>query len=85
MRKIAQRWLFRLGLAIERLRYALRRTPLGTCGYSHFVKIGQQKGQAFYRVFHCYKDAFRRIPNGQIRCEEHDVFPTDTFDQAEFQ
>jgi hypothetical protein len=85
MRRAAQRWLFRLMVAIERLRYALRRKPLGTCGYSHFVKIGQQKGMALYRVFHCYRDAFHRIPNGQLRCADHEVFPADTFDAAEFQ
>lgn len=85
MRRAVQKWFFRLMLVIERLRYALGRTPLGTCGYSHFVKIGQQKGQAFYHVFHCYRDAFHRISNGQLRCEEHEMFPADTFDSAEFQ
>lgn len=70
---------------LRQLAWRLRWKPLGVCGFSHFVKIGKSQGQDFYRVFHCYRDAHMRLPNGQLRCETHEVFPADIFDRAEFQ
>jgi hypothetical protein len=59
--------------------------PLGTCSYTRYVKVGKSQGQDFYRVFHCYKDARKSHPNGQLRCEDHLVFTRDVFDLSEFQ
>lgn len=75
-------WFFR---GLRQGWHRLRHSPFGVCGYTHFVQIGRHRGQSFYRSMTCFKDAYHKLPNGQLRCDDHEIFSADTFDHAEFQ